>query len=104
MNEIAQIRIRRMVTERQCSDSYLFSTSNERSPQVSRGIFKTVYPEVGRDYHPRKINHFKTPPLRIFGNLEFCQKSLKIVENLNFANWKKVVTNFVGPPCLNQER
>ena len=30
VNEIAQICIRRMVTERQCSDSYLFSTSNER--------------------------------------------------------------------------
>ena len=28
---------------------------------------------------------------------EFCQKILKIVKNLNFAIWKKVPLNFVGP-------
>ena len=35
--------------------------------------------------------------------LEFCQKLLKIVKNLNFAILKKVFLNFVGPPRLNQE-
>ena len=28
----------------------------------------------------------------------------KIVENLNFAIWKKVFLTFIGPPRLNQER
>ena len=35
---------------------------------------------------------------------EFCQKLSKIVVNLNFAIWKKVLSNFVGLLCSNQER
>merc|ERR1711954_608017 len=42
-----------------------------------------------------------THPPRIFENSGIF---LKIVENLNFAIWKKVFLNFIGPPQLNQER
>ena len=47
---------------------------------------------------------FKLVPWEFLEKSEFCQKLLKIIKNLNFAIWKKVFSNFIGPPWLNQER
>ena len=44
---------------------------------------------------------FKLIPWEFFENFGIFSK---IVENLNFASWKKVFLNFLGPPRLNQER
>ena len=47
---------------------------------------------------------FTLVPREFLENSEYCRKSLKIVKNLNFAIWKKVFSNFIGPPRLNRER
>ena len=43
---------------------------------------------------------FKLVPWEIMENSGILWK---IIENLNFATWRKVFSNFVGPPQLNRE-